>query len=205
MHHDILQDTLKRYPQLEVCAPSIEDSFGLLKGTFKGGGKLLICGNGGSAADAEHVMAELMKAFLKPRKLSDQDKELVGEAFAVQLQGALPAISLVSFSAFHTAFANDCDPAYIFAQLLWGIGKPGDALFAISTSGNSTNVLHAVELANRIGIHTVALTGESGGQLAGLVDVAICVPASRVDQIQELHLPVYHCLCLLLEAHFFRG
>lgn len=178
--------------------------------TFSGGGKLLTCGNGGSAADSEHIVGELMKGFLHPRPLPAAEKAALtqqagslGERIASGLQGALPAISLTSQTALNTAVLNDNDPELIFAQQVYGLGRPGDGLLGISTSGNSLNVVCAVQVAKLKGLRTIALTGRSGGRLLGEVDVCIRVPAERVTEVQEYHLPVYHAICLMLEAHFF--
>lgn len=197
------KELLKRYPQLKVCKQDIEKAYNLLRATFNRGGKLLLCGNGGSAADADHISGELLKGFGHKRPLSQKWREKLGEELADNLQGALPAIPLPIFSALGSAYANDCNPEYVFAQLVWGLGTTSDVLLAISTSGNSKNVLRAVEVAKAKGIRTLALTGESGGKLRDLVDVCICAPETEVYKIQELHLPIYHALCFMLEDTFF--
>ena len=182
----------------------------LLVTAYRGGAKLLICGNGGSAADSEHIVAELMKAFLKRRpippahaaQLETTDKS-DGKVIAGRLQGALAAISLAAPVSLTTAIANDIDFEMIFAQQVYGLGRPGDVLLGISTSGNSSNVSNAVIVAKAFGLKTIVLTGRSGGALAPKADVAIRVPADDIAQIQELHLPVYHWLSTELEEIFF--
>ena len=180
---------------------------------FRGGGKLITCGNGGSAADAMHIVGELMKGFLLPRKIENFNPEFVKRAqelfptdvefFKANLQGALPAVSLVGETSLLTAFANDVSPNLIFAQQVFGLGRRGDVLLAISTSGNSDNVLFAVEVAKIIGIKVVSMTGQRGGRLRHLSDVSICVPANSSHKIQEFHLPIYHMICLAAETEFF--
>jgi|GEM_PF-561661 len=195
---------------LAPCRPEIDAAFALLRDAVAAGGKILTCGNGGSAADAEHIVAELMKGFALPRPLtSDQVATLVaacpenGAALAARLQRAIPAVSLVSQTALISAIANDTDADLIFAQQVIGLGRPGDVLLALSTSGKSRNVIAAAKVARAFGLKVVALTGADGGALAPLADVAIRVPASRVPAIQELHLPVYHELCARLEEACF--
>lgn len=209
MTHE-LSGLIARHRGLEVCKGDLTAAFSLLATTFAEGGKLLLCGNGGSAADCEHIVGELMKSFLKQRRVPDDHAQLLarahgeaGAALAGQLQGALPAVSLVSQTSLTSAIANDTAADMIFAQQVYGLGKKGDALLGISTSGNSRNVLHAVAVASAFGLKTIALTGRSGGKLASMVDVAICVPADSVIEIQELHLPVYHWLSIALEERFF--
>jgi D-sedoheptulose 7-phosphate isomerase len=185
-------------------------AFELLKSCYEQGGKLMICGSGGSAADSEHIVGELMKGFKLKRSLPEAARVKLTEAFpqegahlADQLQGALPALSLVSQTALITAVANDVDADLIYAQQVYGYGRPGDALLGISTSGNSANILHALRVARTLGLHTVGLTGRGGGEMKALCDVTICVPEDETLQIQERHLPVYHALCELLEQAFF--
>ena len=208
-----LSELIGRYPLLRECAPDIEQAFSLLRDCYRAGNKLLICGNGGSAADADHWSAELMKGFLHKRPLKDcgthscvpyaKIAESIPSEIAENLQMALPAIPLTGFTALATAFANDCDGRFLFAQLVSGLGTPGDVLAAISTSGNSQNIVHAVRTARAIGLKTIGLTGLPGGCMAGLVDVCIRVPARKVHEIQELHQPVYHALSMMLEEEFF--
>lgn len=205
-----LEDLVRRYPSLEVCCADIEDAFERIAASFASGGKLLICGNGGSAADAQHIAGELMKGFLKRRPLPSTIQKAFEQAggergryIASQLQGALPAIALMGQDALFTAFANDVDAALVFAQQVYALGRSGDVLMGISTSGNSTNVMDALYTAKAIGMVTVGLTGSSGGRMADICDVAIKVPAISTPEVQELHLPVYHALCAMLEQEFF--
>jgi D-sedoheptulose 7-phosphate isomerase len=149
------------------------------------------------------MAAELLKGFLSSRPLGESDRALLDPPLADNLQGALPVIPLPAFGVFLTAFGNDCDPAYDYAQLIWGLGTRGDVLLAISTSGNSKNILNAVEAANAKGLRTIGLTGQSGGKLKDSAEVCIRAPSVRVDEVQECHLPIYHCLCLMLEDAFF--
>jgi D-sedoheptulose 7-phosphate isomerase len=202
-----LSSLLERYPILRACEKDLGTAFDLLAATYKSGSKLLVCGNGGSAADSEHIVAELMKGFLKRRPISAADAAKLsksgGAALATRLQGTLAAISLPSQMSLLTATANDTDFEMVFAQQVYGLGKPGDVLLAISTSGKSKNICNAVTVAKAFGLKSIALTGKSGGDLAPLADVAIKVPSDNVAEIQELHLPVYHWLSTELEAAFF--
>jgi D-sedoheptulose 7-phosphate isomerase len=207
---DVLDELVVRYPVLDACRSDIEAAFALLARTFAGGGKLLVCGNGGSAADADHIVGELMKGFRRPRRPSGEtaarlrraDPEL-GPRLASRLQQGLPAINLAAGSALPTAFANDEDPGLVFAQAVLGLGRPGDALLGISTSGDAGNVVAALVTARAIGMATVGLTGAAGGRMRGRCDVLVTVAGSRTFEVQELHLPVYHCLCAMLEDRFF--
>ena len=208
--NDHLNEMVNRHPALQQVRPAIEAAIDLLIGCYRNDGKLLLCGNGGSAADCEHIAGELMKGFFLKRPLpAEVRSKLVdaipeeGKYIADHLQGALPAISLVSQSGLISAFANDVASELIFAQQVYGYGRPGDVVLGISTSGNSANVIHALQVARALGLHTVGLTGSAGGKLKPLCDVAICVPASRVDIVQEWHLVVYHALCAAVEAAFF--
>ena len=202
-----LPSLFERYPVLRGCEKEVRAAFDLLAAAYRSGNKLLVCGNGGSAADSEHIVAELMKGFLKRRPLSAEDSAKLeaagGKEMASRLQGALAAISLPSQMSLVTATANDGDYDLTFAQQVYGLGRPGDALIAISTSGRSRNVCNAVIVAKAFGVKSIALTGRSGGDLAPLADVAIKVPSDNVAEIQELHLPVYHWLSTELEATFF--
>lgn len=188
---------------MQVCRDDLLATFEVLRDGFASGGKLLLCGNGGSGADAEHWAGELLKGFVSKRPLREPLRSQLGEPLAAKLQGGLPAIPLTGFVGLRSAWLNDCEPDYLYAQLVLALGRPGDVLVGISTSGNAKNVGHALEAADRLGLKTVALTGESGGRAATLAHHAIKVPAREVHLIQELHLPVYHTLCLLLEAAFF--
>jgi D-sedoheptulose 7-phosphate isomerase len=205
-----LDRLLHRYQTLTVCELDLQHALEMLKTAFAGGNKLLACGNGGSAADCEHVVGELLKGFLHHRAISAAHREMLeqsagadGTALAERLEGALPAISLVSQTSLITAVANDASAEMIFAQQVYALGKPGDVLLAISTSGNSPNVRNAIVVAKAFGLKVIALTGRSGGAIAPLADVSVRVPADTVFEIQELHLPVYHWLCIELERHFF--
>ena len=201
---------IERYPSLSICEEAIVSSYDIMKEAYSNGQKLLVCGNGGSASDSEHIVGELMKEFkLKRRVYKDQaeamkriDPEL-GEILAKQLQGALPAISLTGHSSLTTAFMNDSNPELIFAQQVNGYGKPNDVFLGISTSGNSRNVLFAAVAAKAKGLKVIGLTGQKPCRLAAIADICIQVPETETYKIQELHLPVYHCLCMMLEEHFF--
>lgn len=198
-----------RYPKLIGCKAEIARAAELLTASFRGGGTLFTCGNGGSAADADHIVGELAKGFLKKRPvdgaLADRLASLYpdGGEFAGKLQGGLPAVSLHSQSALLTAFANDCDPAMIYAQTLLALSKPGDMLLVISTSGNSENAVNAAKLAKAVGVGVIALTGERESKLSALADCAVRVGDTATYRVQELHLPVYHWLCAKIEENFF--
>src|SRR2546423_2204362 len=201
---------LERYPVLQPCQSDLSTALNLLVTAYQSGNKLLVCGNGGSAADTEHIVAELMKGFLKRRPIPsahvaqlEATGKTDGKAIAQRLQGALAAISLASPVSLTSAIANDIDFEMIFAQQVYGLGRRGDVLLGISTSGNSKNVSNAVIVAKALGLGTIALTGRSGGRLAPLADVSIKVPADNIAEIQELHLPVYHWLSTELEETFF--
>lgn len=200
---------LYRVPELSCCRESIEAAFERIFSCYRAGGKLLCCGNGGSASDCEHIAGELMKGFLKGRPLDTawrgalERQGAEGQRLAGRLQGALPCISLTGAPALTTAFANDVDPELVFAQQIMGLGKQGDVLLAISTSGNAKNCVCAALAAKTAGMGTIALTGRGGGRLAELCDMAIRVPADETYRVQEYHMPVYHTLCAMLEAAFF--
>lgn len=205
-----LESVIRRHPALAPCAETMTEAFLLLRESLARGGKVLACGNGGSAADAEHIVGELMKGFNLTRPLTATQVAALkavapedGEAIAAKLQQGMPAVSLVSQTALITAIANDTDPELIFAQQVLGLGRPGDVLIALSTSGNSKNVVKAAKVARAFGLKVVSLTGEGGGQLAPLADAAIRVPSRQVFVIQEMHLPVYHWLCAELETAFY--
>lgn len=206
-HLDLL---IARYPVLEICKEDIEKAYLIFEECYKNDGKLLIAGNGGSAADSEHIAAELMKRFNAPRpvtvefgeKLKAVDSER-GEYLAHNLERSLMAIPLVAHEALTTAYINDVDGLGVFAQQLFGFGRPGDVFFGVSTSGNSENIMSATVVARALGIKVISLTGAKGGKLSEVSDVAIKVPETETYMIQELHLPVYHCLCLMLEDRFF--
>lgn len=201
---------IERYPHLDICREDIKKAYELLETAYSNGRKLLVCGNGGSASDSEHIVGELMKEFKLKRKvysdhasaLKEIDPEL-GQVLADHLQGALPAISLTGHSSLQTAFMNDAVPELVFAQQVNGYGKQGDVFLGISTSGNSKNVLYAAVNAKAKGLNVIGLTGAKENKLMKYSDVCIRVPETETYKIQELHLPVYHCLCLMLEDYFF--
>ncbi len=212
MPEKILDQLIERYPVLAGVREDIWAAYEMIADCYVNGGKLLIAGNGGSAADAEHIVGELMKGFVKPRKLGKEmaDKLIavdgeMGLALADKLQGALPAIALVDHVALSTAYLNDMDPLLGFAQQLNGYGEEGDVFLGISTSGNSKNVLYACTVAKAKGMKVIGLAGRDGGRLREMSDVAVVVPEEETYKIQELHLPVYHGLCLMLEERFFGG
>lgn len=206
-HIDLL---VERYPSLESAKNDIVAAYLLLEESYNNGGKLLVAGNGGSAADAEHIVGELMKGFKLPRKpeadfaekLVEENQEL-GSVLAENLQGALPAIALDGHPALSTAYMNDCEPLLCFAQQVNGYGKSGDVFLGISTSGNSKNVLFAATTAHAKGMKVIGLTGAKDSKLKDMSDVCIKAPQTETYMIQELHLPIYHCLCLMLEDRFF--
>ena len=205
-----LSTLIERYPSLESCRHAISQAYDLMEKCYEQRGKLLIAGNGGSAADSEHIAGELMKKFKLPRpvtrELSEQLKRIDpvrGAVLSDILECALPAIPLVAHEALSTAYGNDVNGEAVFAQQLFGLGNPGDVFLGISTSGNSKNVVLAAIVAKALGIKVIGLTGENGGELAALADVAVKVPETETYKIQELHLPVYHCWCLMLEQRFF--
>lgn len=204
---NILMD---RYPALSVCRDDIETAYRLIEECYLNGGKLLAAGNGGSAADAEHIVGELMKGFKLPRTVSPEYSEKLiaaehemGEVLAKNLQGALPAVALDGHPALSTAYMNDCEPLLCFAQQVNGYGKENDVFLGISTSGNSKNILYAAVTAKAKGMKVIGLTGQKQSRLTELSDVCIRVPDTETYRIQELHLPVYHCICLMLEHSFF--
>ena len=203
MRHKRLQACIARHPALETCADDIGLAYESIRTTFAQGGKLLAGGNGGSAADADHIAGELLKGFDSTRPLNPEWHEKLGPELAGNLQTGLPVIPLAGFNALNTAFANDCDGTFTFAQLTFALGQAGDTLLVISTSGNSANVLHAARTARAMDMSVIGLTGQSGGQLQELTDTCIRVPADIVWEVQELHLPVYHALCLMLAEYFF--
>lgn len=198
-----LKNLLARAPALEPCMPDIVKAYSAMRDSLSRGGTLLLCGNGGSAADCEHWAGELLKGFASKRPLPADIRQKLPGDLGTKLQGAIRAIPLTGFLSLATAFANDVDPHLTFAQLVYGIGRPGDVLVGISTSGNSVSVCTAIETANAMGLITVGLTGQTGGRLAGLASIAIKAPSPETYRIQEYHLPIYHCLCLMLEEEFF--
>lgn len=208
-HIDLL---IKRYPILAECRQSIIDAYLIMEETYEHDGKMLIAGNGGSAADSEHIAGELVKRFKTPRPVTPEFAEKLkaidpvrGEQLAKNLERGLMAIPLVAHEALTTAYINDVDGYGVFAQQLLGFGRPGDVFLGISTSGNSKNVIPATVVARALGMKVIGLTGAKGGELAQVADVAVKVPETETYMIQELHLPVYHCWCLMLEDKFFGG
>ena len=195
-----MENLLKRYPSLEVCKEDIENALKLMLDTYKNGGKVLVCGNGGSASDSAHIVGELMKGFKSKRYVTD---ERIAEDLRCGLQGALPAISLPSQTGVLTAFINDVDPDMMYAQLVHGYAKENDLLIGLSTSGNSKNVVNAARVAKALGAKTLALTGEKESKLSEICDVCIKVPETETYKVQEYHLPVYHYMCLETEKYFF--
>jgi len=205
-----MKELLSRYSALAACESDLLAARELLLRCYTAGSKLLLCGNGGSCADCDHIVGELMKGFLKKRPLSAEQKAAMQarcpqltEDTLSRLQAGLPAISLPAITALSTAFCNDADPALVYAQSLLALAAPGDVLLAISTSGNAANVRHAAQTARGLGLLVIALTGASGGALRELADVCIRVPETETFKVQELHLPVYHWLCAAVESHFF--
>lgn len=206
-HIDLL---IERYPILEECRQTLIDAYLIMEEAYEGDHKLLIAGNGGSAADSEHIAGELMKRFKTPRPITPEMAEKLktidpvrGADLAKNLERGLMAIPLVAHEALSTAYINDVDGLGVFAQQLFGFGRPGDVFLGISTSGNSKNVMSATVVARALGIKVIGLTGAKGGELAQVADVAVKVPETETYMIQELHLPIYHCWCLMLEDKFF--
>lgn len=206
---EILDSLIANYPELAACEREIRATAECMLATYEGGAKLLVCGNGGSAADSEHVVGELMKSFRFKRPVAqgfrDAYRTANDEDAPAWLEGALPAISLVSQTALATAFGNDEASVGVFAQQVYGYGEEGDLLLAISTSGNSANVVEAAKVARAIGVRVIALTGARESALSDLAEICIRVPRDEVFRVQELHLPVYHALCAAVEAEMFGG
>jgi D-sedoheptulose 7-phosphate isomerase len=207
---DYIQQLISRYPALESVKNDISAAFDIIANSYASGGKLLIAGNGGSASDAEHIAGELMKTFEKKRTLPDSfimDIKKVNPEIAdyliPRMQPGLPAIALSGHASLNTACINDIDGHITFAQQVYGYGKETDVLLAISTSGNSKNILYAAAVAKAKKLKIIALSGGTGGALKNFADVSVVVPETETFKIQELHLPVYHCLCQMLEKHFF--
>ena len=207
---NIFNNMQERYPALAYCNDGVFKAYEILLTTTRANGKILVCGNGGSAADAEHIVGELMKGFRLKRPIENSEKDFLkrefperGELLSKKLQGAIPALSLSSSISAITAIVNDTGGDFIFAQQVYGYCKKNDALLTISTSGNSLNCVYAAMVAKLKGCPVVALTGEDGGELAKISDAHINVPAKSTHQVQELHLPIYHALCAMLEAEIF--
>ena len=184
-----------KYPILENCKQEIEAAIEMILDTYRKGGKLLLCGNGGSCSDCEHIVGELMKGFLSPRPVTD---ERIPEHLRKNLQGSLPAIALTSQSAILSAFANDVDPSMVYAQMVYGYAKENDLFIGLSTSGNSQNVVNAADLAKALGVKTIALTGQNKSKLSEVCTITINVPETDTYKIQELDLPVYHYICAIV-------
>ena len=205
-----IEQLISTYPELESCAPDIESAFQMLSTCYRNGGKVLTCGNGGSAADAEHIVGELMKGYLLKRPVPEEMRAKListspqnGDYLASHLQGGLPAISLVSQTSLLSAVANDTAADMVYAQQVYAYGYEGDALIGISTSGNARNVIQAMQVARALSLQTIGLTGPTGGALKPLCEVCICVPGGNTPAIQERHLPIFHVLCAMLEEEFF--
>lgn len=196
----IMNDLIKRYPILKECEEDIRKALKLIIGTYENSGKVILCGNGGSAADCEHIVGELMKGFKLKRPVHD---ERIPKRIRVHLQGGLPAISLPSQCAILSAYINDVEPEMAYAQLVYGYANMNDLVIGLSTSGNSKNVVNAVETAKSIGASTLSLTGATESELSGISDVTVKVPETITYKIQELHLPIYHYFCAEVEKHFF--
>lgn len=206
---DIFEELLKKKPALAGCMEEIRAAGEAILALYRRGGKLLVCGNGGSGADSEHIVGELMKEFYirRPLKQEEQDRlkqiDPAGEKLAMHLQGALPAITLTSNIALSTAYANDAEPDLVFAQQVWGYGRPGDVLLAISTSGRSKNVYYAIVAAKARGMEVIGLTGAGAGTMDKLCHICIKAPSTVTYEVQEYHLPIYHALCRYVEAEMF--
>ena len=208
---DHIKQLIERYPALSVCENDIRQAAKAIINSYEKGGKLLVAGNGGSAADSDHITGELLKSFVKIRKpdndflakLKEIDQD-TGSYLSDKLQGSLPAIALTNQSALMTASLNDVDGNVMFAQQVNGFGKPEDVFLGITTSGNSADVIYATVVAKAKGLKTIALTGKSGGKIKDLADITIIVPSNETFMIQEYHLPVYHALCLEIEEHFWK-
>lgn len=206
----IYNDLFEKYPELEICKESITEAYQIIENSFENNCKMLVCGNGGSAADSEHITGELMKGFRLKRPIPSEDTKRIcdidmekGKKIASSIQRALPCVSLVSQTSLLTAFSNDISADMAFAQQVYGYGGAGDILLVISTSGKSPNVCNAAIVGKALGLFTVGMTGENGGALKKYCDTVIRVPSDETYRIQEYHLPVYHALCAMLEQEFF--
>ena len=207
----MISELIRRYPDLHIIKSEIDKATKEIISCYENGGKLLLCGNGGSAADCEHIVGELMKGFLKKRPVSDKKKKemkanapFIEDEILSKLQSGLPAVSLPSMIALNSAFCNDVEPELAFAQSVMAMATEKDILIAISTSGNSKNVCAAVKVARALNCKVIGLTGKTGGSLKNLADVCICTPADETFKIQEYHLPIYHCICAMIEDYFFK-
>ncbi|MBR6052131.1 MAG: SIS domain-containing protein [Clostridia bacterium] len=208
---DKLEELISRYPALSVCKSDIRSALEALVSSVRAGGTILLCGNGGSAADCEHIAGELLKGFLSRRKMSDctaaKFRSALGDGaseYVEKLQGGIPAVSLPSQAGVLTAYSNDVDAEFMYAQLVYAYAKENDVLVTISTSGNSHNCVRAAETAKALGIKTVALTGANESRLSQICDVTVRVPETETFKVQEYHLPVYHCLCAAMEEELFK-
>ena len=205
-----MKNLLERYPSLASCSDEIAQARDMIISSYKNGGKLLLCGNGGSCADCEHIVGELMKGFMLKRPVSEKQRQemkknnqnLTDEVVS-KLQRALPAVSLPGLTGLNSAFCNDVDPKLIYAQGVMGLGKKDDVLLALSTSGNSENCVAAANVAKALGLKVIALTGQTGGKLKNIADVCVCAPETQTYKVQELHLPIYHYICAAVENEFF--
>ena len=200
---DAINELVLSFKNLRMLEDEVRTSANLITESFSNGNKLLLCGNGGSCADCEHIAGEMVKQFAKERPLNPEIVEKLDPELSSELHGGLPALSLPSMIGFHTAFNNDNNPEFAFAQQVVAFGKANDVLWGISTSGNSKNVLHAVKTAKALGLKTIGLTGENGGELSQIADITIKAPADNVARIQELHLPIYHAICAFVEDKMF--
>lgn len=207
---NILDEFINKYPELEPQKDNIYSAFEIIKNAFAKGHRLYICGNGGSSADSLHIVGELMKSFMENRPVKEGTKKALQKEYpddaaflSDHLHEALPAYALLNSTSLETAYSNDVCAEMVFAQQVYGYGKKGDVLLGISTSGNSKNVINAVKVAKVIGMHTIALTGKDGGVLKNISETSIVAPRNVVYEIQELHLPIYHVLCIMLEKYFF--
>ena len=200
---DAINELILSFENLRMLEDEVRTSANLITESFFNGNKLLLCGNGGSCADCEHIAGEMVKQFAKERPLNPEIVEKLDPELSSDLHGGLPALSLPSMIGFHTAFNNDNNPEFAFAQQVVAFGKANDVLWGISTSGNSKNVLHAVKTAKALGLKTIGLTGENGGKLSQIADITIKAPADNVARIQELHLPIYHAICAFVEDKMF--
>jgi D-sedoheptulose 7-phosphate isomerase len=208
---NILLKLIEDIPQLKSCEQDIYDAYNLISECYKNGNKVMICGNGGSASDSEHIVGELMKGFLLKRPVSNNHREILksnfpqdGDYLADNLQGSLPAISLVSQTSISTAFINDVAPDMVYAQQVYGYAKDGDVLIGITTSGNSKNVVNAIKVAKTFGVKCIGMTGSDGGILISICDITIKAPAKETYKVQEYHLMIYHALCAMIELNFFK-
>lgn len=208
---NILEELVDRYPELNDQKENISNSFELLKNAYENGNKLLVAGNGGSASDSNHIVGELMKSFEKKRNIPKEiynklkSNEKYGTELVNSLEGTLRAISLNNHESLNTAFLNDVNPCATFAQQIIGYGDKNDVFLGISTSGNSKNVVMAAITAKAMGLKVIALTGSNNSDLEKIADITIKAPETRTFKVQEYHLPIYHCLCLMLEDYFFNN